>query len=56
MPPGSGTRLPLLLVVWGETGTITATTVGLAAVAAASAWWPAYRASRMVVVDALRHV
>jgi ABC-type antimicrobial peptide transport system permease subunit len=25
-------------------------------VAAISAWWPANRASKMVIVDALRHV
>jgi putative ABC transport system permease protein len=56
LPPGSGDRLPLLLVVWGETATIAATAIGLAAVAALSAWWPAKRASRLVIVDALRHV
>ncbi|MBI3154494.1 MAG: ABC transporter permease [Burkholderiales bacterium] len=55
LPPGSGVRLPLQLVVWGEIGTITLTVVGLASVAALSAWWPARRASRLVIVDALRH-
>ena len=56
LPPGSGDRLPLLMLVWGETATIVGTTLGLIVVAAASAWWPARRASRLVIVDALRHV
>ena len=55
MPPGSGARLPLLLVVWGETPTIVGTMLGLIAIAGVSAWWPAFRASRLVIVDALRH-
>ena len=56
LPPGSGDRLPLLMLVWGETATIFGTTLGLILIAAASAWWPARRASRLVIVDALRHV
>lgn len=55
LPPGSGDRLPLLLVVWGETTTIVGTMLGLIAIAGVSAWWPAFRASRLVIVDALRH-
>ncbi|NWG75104.1 MAG: ABC transporter permease [Rubrivivax sp.] len=55
LPPGSGDRLPLLLVVWGETAMILGTTVGLILIAVASAWWPAHRASRLSIVDALRH-
>lgn len=56
VPPGSGEALPLLLRVWGENTTIVGTTAGLILIAAASAWWPARRASRLVIVDALRHV
>ena len=56
MPPGSAEPLPLVLRVWGETATILGVTIGLIAVATASAWWPAYRAARLNVVDALRHV
>ena len=56
LPPGSGHELPLLMRVWGETPTIFGTTLGLIAIAAFSAWWPARRASRLVIVDALRHV
>lgn len=55
LPPGSGDRLPLLLLVWGETTTILLTVLGLLTVAGASAWWPARRASRLAIVDALRH-
>lgn len=55
LPPGSGARLPLLLVVWGETTTIAGTMIGLIVIAGVSAWWPAFRASRLVIVDALRH-
>jgi putative ABC transport system permease protein len=56
LPPGSGDRLPLVLLVWGETTMIVGTTLGLILVATLSAWWPAYRASRLPVVEALRHV
>ena len=55
LPPGSGEMLPLQLRVWGEAATIGGTTAGLIAIAAASAWWPARRASKLVIVDALRH-
>jgi putative ABC transport system permease protein len=56
LPPGSGDRLALQMLVWGETPTIAGTTLGLILIAALSAWWPARRASRLVIVDALRHV
>lgn len=56
LPPGSGDRLPLILVVWGETAMIAGTTIGLILIATVSAWWPARRASRLNIVDALRHV
>lgn len=54
--PGSVEPLPLTLRVWGETGMILGTTVGLICIAVLSAWWPAYRAAQLNVVDALRHV
>ncbi len=56
LPPGSSSPVPLALSVWGETGLILGTTFGLIVMAAVSAWWPAYRAARLNVVDALRHV
>ncbi|MEO7954356.1 MAG: FtsX-like permease family protein [Polaromonas sp.] len=54
--PGTVESLPLTLRVWGETGMIFGTTFGLICIAVVSAWWPAYRAAQLDVVDALRHV
>lgn len=56
LPPGGSEPLPLLLRVWGEQRMIVSTTLGLILIAAVSAWWPAYRAAKLQVVDALRHV
>ena len=55
LPPGSSERLPLNVRVWGEHDMMIGTTLGLIAIAAASAWWPAWRAAKLNVVDALRH-
>lgn len=55
-PPGSAEALPLMLTVWGENRMILGTTVGLIGIAILSAWWPAYRAAQLDVVEALRHV
>lgn len=55
-PPGSVDPLPLTLTVWGEGRMIIGTTVGLICIAVLSAWWPAYRAAQLDVVEALRHV
>ena len=55
-PPGNIDPLPLTITVVGETRMVIGTTVGLVCIAILSAWWPAYRAARMDVVDALRHV
>jgi len=56
LPPGSVQPLPLTLTVWGEHLMILGTTLGLICIAVLSAWWPAYRAAQLKVVDALRHV
>ena len=56
LPPGSSESLPLLLRVWEEWGMVVGATTGLILIAVLSAWWPAYRAARLKVVDALRHV
>ena len=56
LPPGSADRLPLVLLVWHEKAMMLGTTIGLIAIATLSAWWPAHRASRLAIVDALRHV
>ena len=55
LPPGTSEPLPLNLRVWGETRTIVGTTLGLIVIAAVSAWWPAWRAANLNIVEALRH-
>lgn len=55
-PPGRVDPVPLTIRIWGETRLITGTAAGLILVAVASAWWPAGRAARLDVVEALRHV
>ena len=55
LPPGSSQPLPLNIRVWGETPTMAGTVLGLVLIATLSAWWPAYRAARLKIVDALRH-
>lgn len=55
LPPGSSEPLPLNIRVWGESTMITGTTLGLMVIATVSAWWPAYRAAKLQIVDALRH-
>lgn len=55
LPPGGSEPLPLTVRVWGETRMIVGTTIGLIVIGAGSAWWPAYRAARLKIVDALRH-
>ncbi len=55
LPPGSSERLPLNIRVWGETRMMVGATLGLIAIAAGSAWWPAWRAAKLKIVDALRH-
>ncbi len=54
-PPGRD-PVPLSIYVWGETGLLVGTVLGLILVAVVSAWWPARRAARMNIVEALRHV
>jgi putative ABC transport system permease protein len=55
-PPGQNSAIPLTVRVWGQTGMIIRSVIGLAFVATLSAWWPAQRAARLAIVDALRHV
>jgi putative ABC transport system permease protein len=56
LPPGRVERVPLAVRVWGETPLIAGTALGLMIVAMLSALWPANRAAKMNIVDALRHV
>lgn len=55
-PPGYVYAYPLRVRVWGAWPLIVYSTIGLTLVAIASAWWPANRASKLNIVDALRHV
>ncbi len=54
LPPGQVEVTPLTVRVWGENGMLMGAAIGLTLVAVLSAWWPARRAARMQVVDALR--
>ena len=56
LPPGQVDPVPLTVRVWGESKMMLGTATLLALVAVVSAWWPARRAARMLIVDALRHV
>ncbi|WP_224360675.1 ABC transporter permease [Hyalangium versicolor] len=55
-PPGRSTSIPLRIDVLGSPSMIAATVLGLSAVACLSALWPANRAARMEVTEALQHV
>ena len=55
-PPGWAKPIPLVIRLAGEPRLVLSTAVALTAVATLSAWWPARRAGRMNIVDALRHV
>ena len=55
-PPGNVEWMPFTVTVWGENRMIFGTTFGLIFIAILSAWWPAHRAARLDVVEALRHV
>ena len=56
LPPGNVLVVPFTVAVWGETRMLLGTTIGLICIAILSAWWPAYRAAKLDVVEALRHV
>jgi putative ABC transport system permease protein len=55
VPPGASQRVSLSLIVWGQNRMIVGTTITLILIAVGSAWWPAKRAARLKIVDALRH-
>jgi putative ABC transport system permease protein len=56
VPPGQVNAIPLSIRVWGETRLIFVCSIGVLLVSVLSALWPARRAARMNIVDALRHV
>jgi putative ABC transport system permease protein len=55
-PPGNVDPIHLHVRVWGEMRMLLGTAAGLLLVTVFSAWWPARRAARLQVVEALRHV
>jgi putative ABC transport system permease protein len=55
-PPGRIEPVPLSVRILGENRMLIGSAIGLVVVAALSAIWPAARAARMNIVDALRHV
>jgi putative ABC transport system permease protein len=55
-PPARVDSIALTTRVWGQWQQIGLTFLIFSCVASLSAWWPARRAARMSIVDALRHV
>ena len=55
-PPGYSYAYLILVRVWQDPALLIGSVVGLIVVTVISAWWPANRASTMLIVDALRHV
>jgi putative ABC transport system permease protein len=55
-PPGYSYAYPVVVRVWGDTGLIFGSAFSLIVVAVVSAWWPAKRAAKLDIVEALRHV
>jgi putative ABC transport system permease protein len=55
-PPGYSYAYLILVRVWQDPALLIGSVIGLIIVTVISAWWPANRASKMMIVDALRHV
>jgi putative ABC transport system permease protein len=55
-PPGYSYAYLVIVRVWQDIQLLVGSVVGLVLVTVFSAWWPAHRASRQMIVDALRHV
>jgi putative ABC transport system permease protein len=55
-PPGYSYAYLILVRVWQDPPLLIGSVIGLIVVTVISAWWPANRASKMMIVDALRHV
>lgn len=56
IPPSVSDAQPLSIILRGEYRMMIGTTLGLITIAVLSAWWPARRAAKLRIVDALRHV
>lgn len=55
-PPGYSYEYPVMVRVWGDNKLMFGTAISLAIVTVISAWWPANRAAKLNIVEALRHV
>ncbi|MBK9348242.1 MAG: ABC transporter permease [Burkholderiales bacterium] len=55
-PPGYSYAYLILVRIWEDTNLLVGSVLGLIVVTVLSAWWPARRASKLMIVDALRHV
>ena len=55
-PPGYVYAYPIRVRLLGDWGLLLGSSAGLLSVALLSAWWPAQRAARLQIVEALRHV
>lgn len=55
-PPGRATPVPVGVDVLGDPAFIATAVALFAALACVSSWWPARRAARLEIVEALRHV
>jgi putative ABC transport system permease protein len=55
-PPGYSYAYLILVRIWQDISLLINSVIGLILVTIISAWWPANRASKMMIVDALRHV
>jgi len=56
LPPGSSEAVPLTIRLQSEYGLMLSISLILLLVASCSAWWPARRAARLNIVEALRYV
>jgi putative ABC transport system permease protein len=56
IPPGYSYAFLILVRVWQDMPLLIGSVIGMIIVTVLSAWWPANRASKLMIVDALRHV
>jgi putative ABC transport system permease protein len=54
-PPGYSYAYLILVRVWQDVSLLIGSLVGMIVVTVASAWWPANRGAKLMIVDALRH-
>jgi len=55
-PPANAQATPFRVEFWGQTALILSTWIALTFIATLAAWFPANRAAKLQIVDALRHV